>query len=1511
MKKQNKKVQNNMEDKKSRESGDLHDKKLKKAGITALSVSVLMAGTAGMVYAYQNSKDYKPSKDERDLKDNQVVFSKNENLFGQKDQKKDDSELLKKKDKGKDADTKPKSNYLFENGSAVFSGNRTSVNLKSGQGVSGGANSNNDSTYKLTDDPSNADVFVNPGNGDANGNGNGNGSGNNNGGSNGNNNGGSNGNNNGGSDNNGGGGSDNPSNGGDDTPTVRPSSTVSDPDTEKTTPSDPYFVYKPYTDDVQPSSDPDEDGNSDSVVVLPSTDADAPMLYKGQKASKKTIYNVLSTYVIGKDGTIYLWGSEQFETYIRISGVSFNGGETWETTFPVTIPMDVKSGQMKIRTEYRLSKSSKKWVKRDVDYDPKDTRVFVLSREVKKGESNIASSTILNKGNQYPDVGTNLNLYGVVQNYLSATEPLSALFPGWTENGKEVPWFYPVKIGRHILEPMAMQPLDPCYTVELQNVWMTEDYHVDASDNDAKLCYLQTFTNVDGPWKSSWADGNWQIQNMIHTLTIPKYVQAINVDKDAGLSVDNLKIPDTVLYIDFKNNGMRVNNGYTVDAANPCYAATRSGILTNKTETEYLSIPYNIVGINISEKITKVSIEKKNKLKKITLQQKDKEKLPKIDYDKLSNCEVVVDDELVQSILEEHTSSFTNENGNRLVAASHPDIGYYVEDGMIVSTEGELIEVLPPGNKRVKLPDHIRYVQPDAFTKAGNTTSLVLSPKGTVVKFEKGCLESSAVKTILCYETSQYNYMVSQLKEEGVTGITVELLQKSREGYGYSIENEGGKEICTLIDAPDEVVQFTGKVTAKDGSDVKVTEIGDSAFVGCKQLKWVILPENVKVIGNQAFLNCNQLQGVLIRNQNRIVIGNQAFENCDSLRFLASNAQKCELLAGYAPEITDSKKNNFFFAPTGSTGYGSTATSFVSNSGVASYDVVSDGGDGWILYGLDSDKEPWLVLRSGGTLPTKVSMSETSLEIFNGAFADTQAEDGEAYSVDFRNTDIQYIDSTAFYKSSLGRNVVLNKDSMLGESAFAESKEIKTMDLPGTGSLQLALGVFEGCENLQTVTFGQMNEAGLRMGLMNGCDKLTDIYFENKTPIELVLNGNVPFRFNCDWDSGEESQKLKLHVPDGTEESYIKAWRFILSGYGNNADSPAYEQMWNDVFSNNIDWDNWVWPEDAVVDAKLKEQLLEHENDLRKMLGVASVTEPVDFYPYHLETYTGMLRLVGAPSYITTVDLGDTSKFEFLTGWYLDGIETGAFSGSKKLQNVIIPSTLSEIAYDAFKGVESGSLTLKFEGDTPSSLVLKEEGTAFTFGVDDASLHIRVPAGSEDAYIQAWSYKLAGYNDLNDLRAVVREELSASGSTPTDAQVDAAVAKRLLPQVNRLRTMMGLAKVDKLDMEQFGLKTEEEKTKEKDKKSVNVENPENQDTEKKDSKEQDPGKKDLKEQDPENRQDPDSKGEESDKKTEDESSSEQAEDQKAQQDESSKNDTKTAPQTAITTKQIREKEIQE
>ena len=194
----------------------------------------------------------------------------------------------------------------------------------------------------------------------------------------------------------------------------------------------------------------------------------------------------------------------------------------------------------------------------------------------------------------------------------------------------------------------------------------------------------------------------------------------------------------------------------------------------------------------------------------------------------------------------------------------------------------------------------------------------------------------------------------------------------------------------------------------------------------------------------------------------------------------------------------------------------------------------------------------------------------------------------------------------------------------------------------------------------------------------------------------------------------------------------------------------------------------------------MKERLTEYENRVRTMLGAEQVTEPSHFYPYHLVDGT-YLWLVGAPSNVETADLSGTG-LSLPVDWALDYVSTGAFAQAKALRKVSIPDTLVGIETNAFNGSYSGVLTLEFLGATPPQLMTAGVGIPFSFGTADDGLHIIVPYGAKQTYLDAWQYPLLGYEDENSLffsLMFAHEDWSADEISAEMERLTAPVRQRL------------------------------------------------------------------------------------------------------------------------------------
>lgn len=269
--------------------------------------------------------------------------------------------------------------------------------------------------------------------------------------------------------------------------------------------------------------------------------------------------------------------------------------------------------------------------------------------------------------------------------------------------------------------------------------------------------------------------------------------------------------------------------------------------------------------------------------------------------------------------------------------------------------------------------------------------------------------------------------------------MEVKLLSKSRKGYYYAENKDGGDAV--LITAPQDAESYDGTLTAMDGSAVTITSIGDGAFANCQSLKWVTLPESVDTIGYQAFVNCSGLQGVLIDTKERIVIGNRAWDGCGALRFVVSNAMEGIMQDDYNPDISDSNANalsssRYFFVPTNAEGYASNGIQFTEESGVAGFSLESIGERGKMLYGLDSDGEPWLALRAGTEVDDQVQLPAQTQEIYKYAMADTKSPSG-SYTLNLDEvTGLWALDGGAFMDSDISGDIYLDTHIYIGDESF-------------------------------------------------------------------------------------------------------------------------------------------------------------------------------------------------------------------------------------------------------------------------------------------------------------------------------------------------------------------------------------------------------------------------------------------------------------------------------------------
>lgn len=207
------------------------------------------------------------------------------------------------------------------------------------------------------------------------------------------------------------------------------------------------------------------------ILVAEDNEINAMGLYRGQTISEQDILCALSIIIAGDNSDkFYSWSIKYLNKYIRFTGVSFDGGQTWENEFPVEIPKDTNITDMLIKTEYRYT-STGEWESMDVEYALKNSRLYVLSNSLNESDEQIDMANVLNVSDYNYSSEKTISLYRY-QSGLLGTEGtrLNALFPGWMERGELVDWNYTVTSGRHILEPAELVELPEGYSVQ-SKIW--------------------------------------------------------------------------------------------------------------------------------------------------------------------------------------------------------------------------------------------------------------------------------------------------------------------------------------------------------------------------------------------------------------------------------------------------------------------------------------------------------------------------------------------------------------------------------------------------------------------------------------------------------------------------------------------------------------------------------------------------------------------------------------------------------------------------------------------------------------------------------------------------------------------------------------------------------------------------------------------------------------------------------------------------------------------------------
>ena len=1173
---------------------------------------------------------------------------------------------------------------------------------------------------------------------------------------------------------------------------------IQDPNSEKEPPftlgDDPIHITDKTT--VSPS-------RIKQVIIGKPWSTVSALLYRGETVDSRTIFIALDAYVLDTSNNAYYWDTNDLGKTFRIDSISFDGENWIDMTGNTTVTIPDTARNMYIRASYRL-RSNGAWTQADtVTYELEDSRLLLLNTTV-NSDTKLTVDMLLNfdKNNQHIKLGTKANLLRYVQELLEYRDEiddhkiLKNLFTGWTEDGKTVPWRYEITSGRHVLQAPQDVPYDTDhYQAEIRLYWMGEDYSIQTSSTGDSLSYLQTLTYYKGPTATA-ADGS----RYLKTLAVPKYIQAVDFPY-YYVSAETLQLPDTVLYVNTDgvpdylddeynyDHGLQVTKAYTVSEGNPRYTA-KDGILYNLDGTEILGVPTGIRELTVDSNVTSVSLPYRCQTETITLKAKDASQIPEINYSRLKRgTKVLVEDNILEDFLRDQADELRTAR-IKVAPLSDPERTYTIQDDLILSAKNTIHGVLDESLQWLSIPETVTGMEKGCLEGLSQLNMIHLPLGGESLTLEQGCFDNApALETVLCYSQEQYD-AAKQVAPEGVQVLLANTALV--DGYRYLALGDGD---VILLEVPADLREFNGLVPDGQGGTVAITAISNDVFSKCTQLRWVDLPKAVTAIGENAFRNCYSLEGVVIGATDTMMIGKGAFDGCTSLRFLASNAVDCDLRS---PDLSlpcaTNNKYCYLYCPTVSTGYNGNWIHFEEADAVTAFAMYDCGGTK-VLY-AETDGDPWLALRSGAKIDGNVSLPIQTEYIYISAFADAAASDGGSFDLNWSSLEnLSKIFNYGFYRSSLGRDVVLAPDMELGTSCFVQCNQLVNVTIPSdSGYIKLSQYLFNGCQALESVTIGDMAPySALYHGTFDNCPNMKELRFTGAPPKQTIPKFGDGFRLNYAQypDDASEEAGIRILVPEDQQEAFAIAWRYGYTGYLGDSERSDYQAIWEEIAA--LRRKQGKDTSESAIRADVEARLTSAENHVRAMLGMEQVSTATHTYSYSISTDgQGILTLTGARN-VTYTELS-AKEMDMPQGWALDYIGANAFAESPGLRWVELPEDLVGIYDDAFAGVAadgSDRLYLSINGTAPPRLTGYQEGTPFSFGIDDGAVQIESNTCGNEAVLKAWVAPMAGYDSLTALyRATVRR-LSKLGSVRPE-QVEAAMLQDLLTAENRLRVMLDM-----------------------------------------------------------------------------------------------------------------------
>lgn len=513
------------------------------------------------------------------------------------------------------------------------------------------------------------------------------------------------------------------------------------------------------------------------------------------------------------------------------------------------------------------------------------------------------------------------------------------------------------------------------------------------------------------------------------------------------------------------------------------------------------------------------------------------------------------------------------------------------------------------------------------------------------------------------------------------------------------------------------------------GVAYKVTAIGEKAFLSCKGVTGITIPNSVTIIGDRAFSYCTKLSDISLPNSIK-TIGGYAFNNCESLTTIT------------IPENVTTIREGAFSGCTNLAKYIFNATNMTSAVGEFEYGISE------IFYGCN--KLTTIIIGNNvKTIPsyafwqcnkiTKITIPENVTSIGDNAFAlcsslrevtfnaknctsvgssDNPTFEGCSYLATIKiGENVEAIPINAFTGCTKITSITIpNSVTYLGSAAFSGCTGLKSITLPNTLKT-IASSLFVGCTNLSYITIPN-TVTRIENAAFSGCSALTNITIPNSVTdigsyafsgctsiTEIDIPASITeisagiFR-NC-------SNLTKVTIPNTVTS--IGTYAFEGCSQLTNISIPnSVMKIYNRVFEGCTSLTNVVIPNSVTTlgDA------------FYGCTGLTNIVIPNSITEIGICTFRDCtnLKSVTIPNSVTSI------------GW-------AAFSNCSSLTSIMIPESVKEIESDVFHSC-SALTEVTCKSTTPVTVSSSE-----FYGVPTTTATLYVPKGSKNAYASAtgWS----------------------------------------------------------------------------------------------------------------------------------------------------------------------------